>query len=191
MRLLRKFFIIFLLFFFCPYVIHYETAIVIAIHTANAANEDIEMKNTLKNVGIFDFETHTVLLNSGYTMPLMGLGTYSLSDNECYQAVTVLLNSGGRLIDTAYFYRNEAAVGRALRDSHVPREEIFVITKRYPNQFKTAQSAIEEALKKMDIGYIDMMLLHHPGEYDIEAYHAMEHAVQKGKYALLAYQTGM
>lgn len=148
MRILRKFFIIFLLFFFCPYGIQFEKDTIIAIHVVNAKNEDIEMKNTLKNVGIFDFETHTVLLNSGYTMPLIGLGTYSLSDNECYQAVTVLLNSGGRLIDTAYFYRNEAAVGRAIRDSHVPREELFVITKLYPNQFKNARSAIEEALKK-------------------------------------------
>lgn len=181
MKMLGKFLIMFLCFFFCPYEIQYETNINILIHSANAKNEETGMKNTLKNVGMFDFETHTVLLNSGYTMPLMGLGTYSLSDKECYQAVTVLLNSGGRLIDTAYFYRNEAAVGRAIRDSQVPREEIFVITKLYPNQFKTAKSAIEEALKKMDIGYIDMMLLHHPGDNDIEAYLAMERAVQAGK----------
>lgn len=62
-------------------------------------------------------------------MPIVGLGTYALSDEECYQAVTALLHNGGRLIDTAYMYHNEAAVGRAIRDSSVPRSEIFVITK--------------------------------------------------------------
>ncbi len=149
----------------------------------NSITKDIVMENTneLKNVGVFDFENHTVLLNSGYTMPIMGLGTYSLSDEACYQSVTTFLNSGGRLIDTAYMYHNEAAVGRAVRNSPIPREEIFVITKLYPNQFKNAEAAIEEAFNKMDIDYIDMMLLHHPGEYDIEAYYAIEQAVKAGK----------
>ena len=130
----------------------------------------------------FDFETKTVLLNSGYEMPIMGLGTYSLSDEECYNSVTALLQSGGRLIDTAYMYGNEAAVGRAIRDSDVPREEIFVITKIYPGeQFDEPEKAIQDALDKLDIGYIDMMLLHHPGENDVKAYLAMEKFVEDGK----------
>ena len=54
--------------------------------------------------GVFDFDSHTVLLNSGYEMPIMGLGTYSLSDEECYRSVTALLEAGGRLVDTAYMY---------------------------------------------------------------------------------------
>lgn len=133
-------------------------------------------------VGKFNFETHTVLLNSGYEMPIMGLGTYSLSDEECYNSVTALLQAGGRLIDTAYMYGNEAAVGRAIRDSGVPREEIFVITKIYPGaQFAEPEKAIQDALDKLDIGYIDMMLLHHPGENDVKAYKAMEKAVAEGK----------
>ncbi len=132
--------------------------------------------------GVFNFETHTVLLNSGYEMPIMGLGTYSLSDEECYNSVTALLEAGGRLIDTAYMYGNEAAVGRAVRDSDVPREDIFVITKLYPGeQFANPEKAIQDALDKLDIGYIDMMLLHHPGENDVKAYHAMEQAVADGK----------
>lgn len=163
-----------------------ETGTIMSVNKAKAESiaKDAVMEHkgsNLKNVDVFDFETHTVLLNSGYEMPIMGLGTYSLSDDECYQAVTALLNLGGRLIDTAHMYHNEAAVGRAVRDSHVPREDIFVITKLYPNQFKNARSAIEEALKKLNIGYIDMMLLHHPGECDIQAYHAMEQAVKEGK----------
>lgn len=129
----------------------------------------------------FDFENHIVTLNSGYKMPIMGLGTYSLSDDECYNSVMALLEAGGRLIDTAYMYHNEASVGRAVRESKISREEIFVITKLYPNQFSNPESAIEEALEKMDIGYIDMMLLHHPGEGDVKAYLAMEKAVNEGK----------
>lgn len=129
----------------------------------------------------FDFASRTVMLNSGYEMPIMGLGTYSLSDEECYNSVMALLESGGRLIDTAYMYHNEASVGRAVRESGIPREEIFVITKLYPSQFGNPEAAIEEAIEKMDIGYIDMMLLHHPGEGDVEAYLAMEKAVNEGK----------
>ena len=122
------------------------------------------------------------MLNSGYEMPIMGLGTYSLSDEECYNSVTALLENGGRLIDTAYMYGNEAAVGRAIRDSDVPREEIFVITKIYPGeQFQNPEKAIQDALDKLDIGYIDMMLLHHPGENDVKAYLAMEKFVKDGK----------
>ena len=96
--------------------------------------------------GKFNFETRTVTLNSGYEMPIMGLGPYSLSDEECYNSVTALLEAGGRLIDTAYMYHNEAAVGRAIRDSDVPREEIFVITKIYPTQFDNPKAAIDEAM---------------------------------------------
>lgn len=157
--------------------------------SADTSREDVQawldslglISDTAAEVGVFNFETHTVLLNSGYEMPVMGLGTYSLSDEECYNSVTALLEAGGRLIDTAHIYGNEAAVGRAIRDSAVPREEIFVITKLYPNQFENAEAAIEESLEKMDIGYIDMMLLHHPGNDDVEAYHAMEQAVNEGK----------
>ena len=63
----------------------------------------------------------------------------------------------------------------------VPREDIFVITKLYPNQFSDPEAAIEMALEKLDIGYIDMMLLHHPGTDDVKAYKAMETYVEQGK----------
>ena len=82
-------------------------------------------------------------------------------------------------------YHNEDAVGegvrRAMEEYGIDREEIFVITKIYPSQFADPETAIEEALQKLDIGYIDMMLLHHPGEGDIEAYLAMEEYVKQGK----------
>lgn len=72
-------------------------------------------------------------------------------------------------------------MGEAVRNSGIPREEIFVITKLYPNQFSNPEAAIEDALTKLDIEYIDMMLLHHPGTGDVEAYLAMEKVVEDGK----------
>ena len=146
------------------------------------------MENIKENVSndiTFDFDTHTVLLNSGYKMPLNGIGTYSLTGDVCYNSIRSALDSGVRLIDTAYMYNNEEEVGRAIRDSNVPREEIFVITKIYPTQYDNPEQAIEMALEKLDIGYIDMMLLHHPGEGDVEAYKAMEKYVEEGKIRFL------
>ena len=138
--------------------------------SAGASQEDV--KNWLDEIGIkaeketaqvgqFDFQNRTVLLNSGYTMPILGLGTYALDYDTCVQSVMTLIRSGGRLIDTAYMYGNEDAVGegvrRAMAEYGVKREEI------------------------LDIGYIDMMLLHHPGSHDVEAYRAMEKYVEQGK----------
>ena len=155
--------------------------------TGTAVSEKAKSKlesgeeNSLKNNIEFNFETKTVTLNSGYEMPIYGLGTYSLTDEECVQSVTAALENGVRLIDTAYMYHNEESVGEAVRNSGIPREEIFVITKLYPNQFSDPETAIEQALEKLDIEYIDMMLLHHPGTDDVKAYKAMEKAVSEGK----------
>jgi diketogulonate reductase-like aldo/keto reductase len=136
-------------------------------------------------VGEFNFEKKTVLLNSGYEMPVMGLGTYALDHDTCVSSVKALLQNGGRLIDTAYMYGNEEAVGEGVRQAmeeyDIPREDIFVITKIYPSQFDAPEAAIDMALRKLDIGYIDMMLLHHPGANDAEAYLAMEKYVEQGK----------
>lgn len=129
----------------------------------------------------FDFEKKTVTLNSGYEIPLNGIGTYSLEDDTCVKSVSEALKRGVRLIDTAYMYHNEEEVGKAVRESGIPREEIFVTTKLYPNQFADAENAIDEAIEKLNIGYIDLMLLHHPGTDDVKAYKAMEKAVEEGK----------
>ena len=135
--------------------------------------------------GVFDFENRKVRLNSGYDMPILGLGTYALDHDACVNSVMALLESGGRLIDTAYMYGNEEAVGegvrRGMEEYGIPREDIFVITKIYPNQFSDPEAAIDMALQKLDIGYIDMMLLHHPGAGDVNAYKAMEKYVEAGK----------
>ena len=150
-------------------------------------NEKIVNENIInklekeENFANFNFETKSVKLNSGYVMPLNGLGTYSLTGDTCYNAVSSAINAGVRLIDTAYMYGNEEEIGKAIRDSGIPREEIFVITKIYPTQYDNPKEAIELALKKLDIEYIDMMLLHHPGTNDVSAYKEMEKYVSIGK----------
>ena len=135
--------------------------------------------------GVFDFGNRTVLLNNGCTMPILGLGTYALDHDTCVNSVMALLENGGRLIDTAYMYGNEEAVGEGVRRGMeaygIPREDIFVITKIYPNQFSDPEAAIDMALQKLNIGYIDMMLLHHPGAGDVKAYKVMEQYVEAGK----------
>ena len=130
---------------------------------------------------IFDIDKKTVTLNSGYEMPLNGLGTYSLKDEICVQSVSSALASGVRLIDTAHAYDNEEAIGKAIKASGVPREDLFITTKLYPDQFSDPEAAIEEALGKLDVDYIDLLLLHHPGVDDVKAYKAMESYVEMGK----------
>lgn len=169
----------------------YQAAIISAgvlfaskLFSAQASKESVQKgigAGNAQRIGVFNFETKKVLLSSGYEMPIVGIGTYSLSHDVCVKSVTEHLKAGGRLIDTAFMYRNEKAVGQGVRQSGIPRGEIFVITKLYPSQFANAEAAIEEALQKLDIGYIDMMLLHHPGTHEVKAYKAMEQAVKDGK----------
>lgn len=148
-------------------------------------NMNLNIRNS--NVGKFPLSgaengnAPTIKLNSGYNMPILGLGTYSLHGEVCINSVKSALANGFRKFDTASIYGNEEEVGQAIRESDVPREEIFVTTKLYSTQFADADEAIEECLKKLNIGYIDLMLLHHPGANDVEAYKAMERAVAAGK----------
>lgn len=122
-----------------------------------------------------------VKLSSGYDLPVVGLGTYALHGSTCVNAVRTALESGYRLIDTASFYGNEWEVGEGVRASGVPREEVVVQSKLYPNQYGHAARAIEECLSKLDLGYIDILLLHHPASNDVSAYRAIEQAIRDGK----------
>lgn len=162
------------------------SAVALCLIACSSAQKDggqpkVSQKPQTKGAAVFDLENGTVRLNSGYDMPVAGLGTYSLSYDECMASVSALLENGGRLIDTASIYGTEESVGKTVRNSNVPREEIFVTTKLYPNQFSDAEAAIDKALETLDIEYIDLMLLHHPGTNDVEAYHALEQAVRDGK----------
>ena len=137
-------------------------------------------------VGVFDLENGTVLLNNGQTMPILGIGTYLLSQSEAENSVYWALRDGYRLIDTAHIYGNEEGVGkgikRAISEGLVTREEIFVTTKMWTADFDDGESAIEESLRRLDLDYIDLMILHHSQpSNDVTAYQAMEKAVEEGK----------
>lgn len=158
--------------------------LIVACQANSSKEKEMETSNKQTNheeVSTFDFQSKTVILNSGHKMPLNGIGTYSLNDDVCFDAITSALNSGVRLIDTAYMYHNEEAIGRAIKASDVPREDIFITTKIYPSQFDEPEKAIDLALEKLDVDYIDLMLLHHPGDNDVKAYKAMEKYVKEGK----------
>lgn len=135
---------------------------------------------------MFNFETKTVTLNSGYVMPLNGLGTYSLHGEACINSIKSALASGVRLIDTASAYSNEEEVGQAIREAMeefgIQREEIFVTTKIYPgSEMANPERSIQACLDRLDIGYVDLVLLHHPDRNDVKAYQAMENFVEEGK----------
>ncbi|MDR0612135.1 MAG: aldo/keto reductase [Dysgonamonadaceae bacterium] len=147
----------------------------------------LDLNLNQNNVSSFDLskgengKAPTVRLSSGYDMPIVGLRTYSLHGNVCVNSVIAAIRRGFRKLDTAHMYGNEEEVGQGVRESGVPREEIFVATKLYSNQYSNPEAAIEGCLRKLDIGYLDLMLLHHPGANDVKAYKAIEKYVAQGK----------
>lgn len=126
-----------------------------------------------------------VVLNSGYTMPVIGLGTWTLTDEQAEASVYAALKTGMRLIDTARYYGNEVGVGRGIRraidDGYVTREEIFVTSKIMPGDYDRAAQGIDGSLRDTGLDYIDLMLIHQPGWNDEAVYRAMEQAVRDGK----------
>ena len=125
----------------------------------------------------------TVKLNSGYEMPCIGLGTWTLSNQIAEEAVYFALKNGYRLIDTARYYGNEKGVGRAVRraivDGIAQREEIFITSKILPS--RKPDSEIDASLASLGLDYVDLMLIHQPGDNDEESYKALERAVRSGK----------
>jgi diketogulonate reductase-like aldo/keto reductase len=109
-------------------------------------------------------EIPSVTLNDGNSLPVVGLGVGELSDSETEQAVSAALEAGYRLIDTAAAYGNEAAVGRAIASSGVPREEVFVTTKLATSDqgFQASQDAIKASLERLGLEYVDLYLIHWP-----------------------------
>ena len=134
---------------------------------------------------MFDFEKQTVLLNSGYEMPIIGLGTWTLNDEEAENSVYHALKCGMRLIDTARYYGNEVGVGsglkKAIGEGIVTREDVFITTKIYGGNYERAGGIIDDALSDLGVDYIDLLLIHQPGADDEGVYKAMEDAVRDGK----------
>ena len=133
----------------------------------------------------FNFDTKTVTLNSGYEMPIIGLGTGTQNDEETANSVYYALEDGYRLIDTAQYYGNERGVGeglkRAIDDGIVTREEVFITTKIMPGSYNNAYNSIDESLERLGVDYIDLLLIHQPGSNDEAVYKAMEQGVYDGK----------
>lgn len=126
----------------------------------------------------------TVPLNNGVKMPILGFGVYQIPDAEqCENAVYEALMTGYRLIDTAAGYLNEEAVGRAIKRSGVPRAELFITTKLWIQDagYESAKLAFSNSLKKLQLDYLDLYLIHQPfGDY-YGAWRAMEDLYREGK----------
>ncbi|MDO5639202.1 MAG: aldo/keto reductase [Neisseria sp.] len=130
----------------------------------------------------FDFNKRSVLLNNGIEMPIIGIGMWTLTPEQAANSVSHALQSGYRLIDTAKMYRNEEAVGRAVKQSAIARDQIFITTKIYGSaDYANAENAINERLRLLGTDYIDLLLLHAPDRHDQEAWQVMERFVQQGK----------
>ena len=125
-----------------------------------------------------------VVLSNGVKMPILGFGVYQIPDlNECEKVVSDAIKVGYRLIDTAQAYNNEEAVGNAIKKSGIDREEFFVTSKVWISNAgeEKAYASILESLKKLQMDYIDLMLIHQPfGDY-YGTYRAMERAYKEGK----------
>ncbi|HBI7177712.1 TPA: aldo/keto reductase [Listeria monocytogenes] len=125
-----------------------------------------------------------IVLNNGVEMPILGFGVFQIKDEkECEQCVYDALMAGYRLIDTAASYGNEEAVGKAIIRSGIAREEIFITSKLWVQDYRhdTAIEAFERALKRLQTDYIDLYLLHQPFSDVYGAWHALEELYEKGK----------
>lgn len=121
----------------------------------------------------------TVKLNNGVEMPVLGFGVYQVANGaECEKAVSEAIEVGYRMFDTAQSYENEEAVGNAIKNSGIPRDEFFLVTKIWISNAgeEKAAASIKESLKKLQTEYIDLLLIHQPfGDY-YGTYRAMERA---------------
>lgn len=125
-----------------------------------------------------------IILNNGVKMPILGFGVYQILDEKiCEEAVLNALQAGYRLIDTAAAYKNEEAVGRAIKRSGIPREEIFVTTKLWIQDatYEGAKRGFETSLRNLGLDYIDLYLIHQPYNDVYGAWRAMSELYKEGK----------
>lgn len=124
-----------------------------------------------------------VTLNNGVKMPILGYGVYQITKEECERCVLDALKVGYRHIDTAQAYYNEEGVGLAIEKSEVPREEIFLTTKVWIDNYgyENTKKSIEVSLKKLRTDYIDLVLLHQPVSDTYGSWRALEELYEEGK----------
>lgn len=125
----------------------------------------------------------TKLLNNGVAMPFVGLGVWMAKDEETVQAVKWAAEAGYRHIDTAKIYKNEAAVGRGVKECGVPRDQLFITTKLWNEDMRTGRQmeAFEESLKALDTEYVDLYLLHWAvGDY-VQSWKVLEQIYKEGR----------
>lgn len=127
-----------------------------------------------------------VALNSGQTLPQLGLGVYKVGQDIGVELVKAAIEVGYRRFDTAALYDNEFEIGAGIRQSGLAREEVFVTTKIWNDRhgFENATEAIDESLARLNIGYIDMLLIHWPCPKQnliVETWQALENALESGK----------
>jgi 2,5-diketo-D-gluconate reductase A len=136
----------------------------------------------LKNTG--GFHMQKVILNNGVEMPIIGFGVYQIPDaDQCEQSVYEAIMAGYRLIDTAASYLNEEAVGRAIKRSGVPREELFITTKLWVQDtgYENTKKAFEKSLKRLQLDYLNLYLIHQPYGDIYGSWRAMEELYRDGK----------
>lgn len=125
-----------------------------------------------------------LILNNGVEMPILGFGVYQITDpKECEQSVYDAIMTGYRLIDTAAVYQNEEAVGRAIKRSGVPREELFITTKLWIQDtgYESTKKAFVRSLEKLQLDYLDLYLIHQPYGNVYGSWRAMEELYREGK----------
>jgi 2,5-diketo-D-gluconate reductase A len=125
-----------------------------------------------------------VILNNGVEMPILGFGVFQMNDpKECEQSVYDALMAGYRLIDTAASYLNEEAVGRAIKRSDVPREELFITTKLWVQDagYENTKKAFAKSLERLQLDYLDLYLIHQPFGDVHGSWRAMEELYREGK----------
>lgn len=126
----------------------------------------------------------TIILNNGIKMPILGFGVFQITDlEECENSVIEAIKSGYRLIDTAASYKNEVAVGNAIKKCGVPREELFITTKVFVEDvtYEKTKKAFYKSLEKLQLDYLDMYLIHQPYNDVFGAWRAMEELYEEGK----------